>query len=115
MVVKLLQRKSDSVEGLIEIINELENSCQPYRVSEIKAHWGGEFRNEELAAELRPRGATLKETMSKTRLIDFLLKQISVASFRSYYVMLHGCFLTCFLTLWFCFITTPLRSLYLVL
>ena len=44
-----------------------------------------------------------------------LLKQTSVASFRSYYVMSHGCFLPCFLTLWFCFITTPLRSYYLVL
>ena len=44
-----------------------------------------------------------------------VLKRTSVASFCSYYVMLHGCFLTCFLTLWFCFITTPFRSLYLIL
>ena len=48
--------------------------------------------------------------------VDYdVLKQTSVGSFRSYYVMSHGCFFTCFLTLWFCFITTPLRSYYLVL
>jgi len=47
---------------LIEIINLLENRTN-LRTNQVQADWGGEFRNTELAIELKQRGTSLKETV----------------------------------------------------
>ena len=47
---------------MIEIINLLENRTN-LQTNKVQADWGGEFRNTELAIELKRRGTRLKETV----------------------------------------------------
>jgi len=47
--VKLLKKKSEAGDALIEIINLLENRTN----LQVQADWEGEFRNTKLAIELK--------------------------------------------------------------
>jgi len=51
--VELLKRKNDAGDTLIEIINSLENATN-LQTNQVQADWGGNFRNKELAIELKP-------------------------------------------------------------
>lgn len=64
LVTKLLRKKSDAGNALIEVINQLEAAIN-LRVSQIQADWGGEFRNKGLQEELKQRGITSKETVPR--------------------------------------------------
>jgi len=57
-----LRTKDKTTDNLVEIINALEKAST-HQVSQIQADWGGEFRNKELATELKQRGIILKETV----------------------------------------------------
>jgi len=50
--VKPLKKKSEVGDALIEIMNLLENRTN-LRTNQVQADWGGEFRNTELAIELK--------------------------------------------------------------
>ena len=64
VATKPLRTKNETTEELIEIINALEKATT-HQVTQIQADWGGEFRNKELAIELKQRGITLKETVPR--------------------------------------------------
>lgn len=63
MVVKALQKKSQTREVLMSIITSLETACNYGKVKAVQADWGGEFRNKELEEELRQRDTLMKETV----------------------------------------------------
>ena len=62
VVTTRLKAKSGTTDALINTVNALEKATT-HQVSQIQADWGGEFRNKELANELKQRGITLKETV----------------------------------------------------
>lgn len=64
VITKPLRTKDETPDKLVETINALEKTTNnQYLVSQIQADWSDEFRNKELATELRQRGITLKETV----------------------------------------------------
>ena len=61
-VTKAIKTKDTARNALMEIIMALETATSR-KVKGIQADWGGEFRNNELEAELRQRGTIMKETV----------------------------------------------------
>ena len=64
MTAMPLKTKDEITNALIDIINVLEKATI-HHVSQMQADWGGEFRNKELAKELKQRGIILKETVPR--------------------------------------------------
>ena len=60
-----IKAKSDTKRALKEWIKMLETSCTPYKVTQLQADWGGEFRNTELASWCKKKGIQLKETVPR--------------------------------------------------
>ena len=64
MATTPLKTKNETTDKLVSIINALEKATN-HNVLQIQADWGGEFRNKELATEVKQRGITRKETVPR--------------------------------------------------
>jgi len=64
IITKPLRTKKDTRQAFINIINAMEAATN-LRISQIQANWGGEFRNQDLEAELQQREITLKPTIPR--------------------------------------------------
>ena len=62
IMTRPLQKKSQTAEILLELIKTIENMAQPYRVHQLQADWGGEFRNHILDV-VRKQGIIYKDTV----------------------------------------------------
>ena len=60
-----IKAKSDTKGALKEWIKMLETQCNPLKVVQLQADWGGEFRNTELATWCKKKGIQLKETVPR--------------------------------------------------
>lgn len=62
MTTTQLTNQDGTTDALISMMNAMEKATSP-QVSQIQADWVGEFRNEELAMELKQHGIIIKKTV----------------------------------------------------
>ena len=72
-----IKAKSDTKGALKEWIKMLETQCNPHKVVQLQADWGGEFRNTELAIWCKKKGIQLKETVPRHSETNAIIERLN--------------------------------------
>ena len=72
-----IKAKSDTKGALKEWIKILETQCNPHKVIQLQADWGGEFWNTELATRCKKKGIQLKETVPRHSETNAIIERLN--------------------------------------